>query len=109
MIPEAGNLDTLITLLQPIESTDAAGQPAIRYKPLNARIWASVSQPSGDEVTRNNLTGRDVMLKITMRYRMDINGQWCIEHRKKRYALAAVIDPDQDRSQLDLYACAPAK
>jgi len=57
------------------------------------KVWAEVAPLSGREFVTANALASEVVARLTIRYREDINADWRIVHRGKIYNVEAVL-PD---------------
>lgn len=99
----AGRLRHQITIEQPVESQDAAGEPVKSWVPIPGGItWAEKLDLTGRELFQAQQTSGEVTTQFTLRHRADIDARMRVVHGAELYSIEAPLDPDGRRERLVL-------
>lgn len=92
---KAGRLRHLVTIERPLYSQDSAGAGTTTWGVLAAKVAAEVAPLSAKEFLAAQQVQSQVVAKITIRYRADVDASMRIKHRGAIYNIAGVI-PDNE-------------
>lgn len=103
-IDEIGTLDKRVQLLK-YEDVKNAGS-SITHKMLvpafSNRIWARIEPTRGLLYYEQYKNKTEDLIKITIRYRKDINDSMFIKYKDVLYAIKTIIDPYEAHVKLEL-------
>lgn len=99
----AGRLRHRITIEEPVEVQDAAGEPTKDWTPIpDAHVWADRSDLDGRELFQAQQTNAQVSTQFTIRWRTGVDARMRVLSDDVAYSIESVQDPEGRREFLVL-------
>lgn len=87
---DPGRLSKRVTLLRPVRTQDAAGQPATTWQAV-ATVWAEVLPLRSAERFAAAAVQQENTLKIRIRRRADVDATWRLEYAGRGHDITGVL------------------
>ena len=88
-----------LAVLAPVETPDSLGGASIVHGPVGF-VWAEIEALSGDERAAGERLESAVQLRVTVRWRADLEADWRFADGARIYGIRALFDPDGRRRHL---------
>jgi SPP1 family predicted phage head-tail adaptor len=99
---QAGTLNRRIIIQAPSTVQDASGQPTDAWTNL-LTTWANLRAVTGKEVYASSGFVSELTHVVTIRYpSVTVNSTMRVLYDSRIFQIQAVIDPNEDRKQIDL-------
>lgn len=99
---DIGSLNHQITIERPAETRGQMGSQKKAWSPV-CNTWARVQPLSGRALEVAQALHSEVTVKITMRWRSDVDGTCRVTYRGQVYAVQYVLNPEEANRELQLY------
>ena len=96
-----GQLNSRITIQQPVTGQDEIGQPLTTWQPL-ATVWANIRLMGGLESIKADAQTATTKASIRIRYREDVSTSMQISHKATLYKITALLPDMQRKAHVDL-------
>lgn len=102
MIYDAGTLNKRIDIIKP-QSQDTDGWDKVADNAIYKRIAASIKPARGREFYESQRLRDDAAVKITIRYRKNIDEGCKVKYKDHMYDIQSVVDPEMMHESLEFY------
>lgn len=99
---DIGQLRHQVTIERPAETRGQMGSQKKAWAPI-CQTWARVQPLSGRALEVAQALHSEVTVKITMRFRADVDGTCRVTYRGQVYAVQYVLNPEEANRELQLY------
>lgn len=99
---DIGQLRHSVTIERPAETRGQMGSQKKAWAPI-CQTWARVQPLSGRALEVAQALHAEVTVKVTIRYRADVDETCRVVYRGTNYAVQYVLNPDEQNRELQLY------
>lgn len=99
---DIGSLQHHITIARPAETRGQMGSQRKAWAPI-CQTWARVQPLSGRALEVAQSLHAEVTVKVTIRYRNDVDETCRVVYRGINYAVQYVLNPEEQNRELQLY------